>query len=297
MGISLCMITRNEEDYIRNALSSVKEIVDEIVCVDTGSTDSTVSIAKEFTDKIFTYKWEDNFSDARNFSLSKATQDWILVLDSDEVIAGEDSAKIRNLLKDSTYIGYALKQINYTNDTNAFGYAPVLREDWYTKKFSGYIMCNIIRLFRNAAEIRFEGAVHESVDSSINKLGEVLKTDLGIHHYQFAKGEEALRGKQLQYLKIYEENIDTCPNKARAYRDMGIIYYNFVGDYLKAIEAFKKSLKINCNNVKTYVGLGLSFLKLQQVDDAKKVFIIGLAQFPENKQLKFLYDIASARAF
>ena len=292
MGISLCIIARNEEDYLKAALSSVKPIVDEIVFVDTGSRDSTVEIAKQFTDKIFEYPWSDNFSKARNFSLEKAAQDWILVLDADEVISGEDCSKIKELVKDDSYLGYSLVQMNYTNDASVFSYTPILKQDWYTKSFNGFIACNIIRLFRNTPEIKFEGAVHESVDKSIKEFGEVLKTGVKIHHYQFAKGSEVQRNKQLKYLRIYEKNLASYPNKARAYRDIGIIYYNFVGDYVKAVEAFKKSLEINSNNLKTYVGMGLSFLKMNHYDDAKNVFGVGLTVFPGNHHLKFLYDQA-----
>ncbi len=290
MGISLCMIARNEEDYIKAALNSVKPIVDEMIVVDTGSKDNTKNIAKEFTEKVYDYAWDDNFSSARNFSLSKASHDWIFVLDADEVVAGEDSTKIKELAQDDTHLGYAFAQVNYTNDINAFSYTPVLKPSWYTKNFSGYISCNIIRLFRNAPEIRFEGAVHESVDRSIRQLGDAVKTDIKIHHYQFAKGDEIQKAKQLRYLEIYEKSIATCPNKARAYRDMGIIYYNFLNDYGKAVEYFKKSIALNSRNVKTYVGMGLSFLKMNHVQDAKHVFTVGLTVFPDNQHLKFLLN-------
>lgn len=290
MGISLCMIARNEEDYIRSALSSVKSFVDEVIVVDTGSKDKTVEIAKEFTDKIYECLWEDDFSKARNFSLSKASEEWILVLDADEVIASEDCLKIKEFATDPGYLGYSFVQVNYTDDVNTFGYMPVLRPNWYTKNFRGYITCNIVRLFRNLPDIRFEGVVHESVDNSIKALGETLKSDAVIHHYQFAKGDEVIRAKQLQYLTIYEKNLAEYPNKARAYRDIGIIYYNYVGDYVKAIDAFRKSLSINPRNLKTYVGMGLCFLRLKNFRDAKQVFSVGLTVFPDNHYLKTLYD-------
>lgn len=86
MQISLCMIVKDEEEYIEQCLNSVKDLVSEIIIVDTGSTDKTKVISKKFTDLIFDYKWENDFAKARNYSISKATKDWILFLDADEIL-------------------------------------------------------------------------------------------------------------------------------------------------------------------------------------------------------------------
>ena len=88
--ISLCMIVKNEEDVIGRCLECVKEVVDEIIIVDTGSTDSTVEIAKEYTNKIYNFEWVDDFAKARNYSFSKATKDYIMWLDADDIILEKD---------------------------------------------------------------------------------------------------------------------------------------------------------------------------------------------------------------
>jgi len=95
--ISLCMIVKNEEAQLADCLSSVKGIADEIIIADTGSTDSTKKIASGFTDKIFDFPWVDDFSAARNFSFSKATMDYILWLDADDVLLPEDREKLKKL--------------------------------------------------------------------------------------------------------------------------------------------------------------------------------------------------------
>ncbi len=82
--LSLCMIVKNEEKHLARCLSSVKDVADEIVIVDTGSTDKTIEIAESFSAKIFHFDWVNDFSAARNFALSKCTGDWILYLDADE---------------------------------------------------------------------------------------------------------------------------------------------------------------------------------------------------------------------
>ena len=99
--ISLCMITKNEEKFLELCLNSVKSIVDEIIIVDTGSTDKTKEIAKKFNAKIIDFKWIDDFSAAKNESLKHATRDWVLVLDADEVIEKKDLDKIKNAIENS----------------------------------------------------------------------------------------------------------------------------------------------------------------------------------------------------
>ncbi|MFG0216248.1 glycosyltransferase family 2 protein, partial [Brevibacillus porteri] len=80
--ISLCMIVKNEEECLHKCLDSVKDLVDEMIIVDTGSTDKTVEIGKSFGAVVHSYEWQDNFAEARNFGLEKATGDWILWMDA-----------------------------------------------------------------------------------------------------------------------------------------------------------------------------------------------------------------------
>src|SRR5215475_12536666 len=96
MGISLCMIVKNEEDWVLGAVESVRSIVNEVIIVDTGSTDSTLDRLTGISAKILKSKWEDSFAFARNVSLAAATEPWLLVLDADERVAGRDLAYIKD---------------------------------------------------------------------------------------------------------------------------------------------------------------------------------------------------------
>ena len=93
--ISLCMIVRDEEGTLRRCLDSVKEVVDEIIIVDTGSRDHTAEIAREFTEKVYEFQWIDDFSAARNYGLERATQDYCMWLDADDVLKPEEAEKIQ----------------------------------------------------------------------------------------------------------------------------------------------------------------------------------------------------------
>ncbi len=99
--ITACMIVRDEEKYLADALASIKDVVDEIVIVDTGSTDKTVEIAKSFGAKVEIHSWKDNFSLHRNQSLAMATKDWMMIFDADDRLYAEDGEKIREHLKDA----------------------------------------------------------------------------------------------------------------------------------------------------------------------------------------------------
>lgn len=84
--ISLCMIVKNEETHLARCLDSAAELVDEIIIVDTGSTDRTVEIASDYTSKVYSYLWKDDFSDARNYSFSKASMDYCMWMDADDIL-------------------------------------------------------------------------------------------------------------------------------------------------------------------------------------------------------------------
>ena len=92
--ISLCMITKNESDKLDRCLAAVKDLPLEIIVVDTGSTDNSIEVARKYTEHVYHFDWISDFAAARNFSVSKATNDWILVLDTDEYVTSVDMEAI-----------------------------------------------------------------------------------------------------------------------------------------------------------------------------------------------------------
>lgn len=117
--ISLCMIVKNEQEVLSRCLDSVKEIVDEIIIVDTGSTDKTKEIARAYTGKVYDFEWVDDFSAARNHSFSFATEDYIMWMDADDVLLEEDRSKLL-LLKEnlSPDVDVVMMKYNYGFDGN-----------------------------------------------------------------------------------------------------------------------------------------------------------------------------------
>ncbi|HLD12794.1 MAG TPA: glycosyltransferase [Candidatus Nanoarchaeia archaeon] len=274
--ISLCMIAIDEALLLEQCLSSVKDLVSEIiVVVDDRSSDATVAIAQKFGAKVVMRKWNDDFSAARNASLALATQPWILVLDGDEVLDVQDHDRIRALVKRDDHVGYSFVQKTYTNDNSLANFMSG-GDDLLHKSFKGFMLCNIVRLFKNDASFRFVGPVHEYIEDSLFAKGLIGVTSILIHHYQELKGVSFFREKQLKYLELYEKNIAAYPNQARAYRHMGNLYYTFVHDFVKAKECFEKSLLLK-KNPDTFVGLAWCYMQLKDFVKAEEVLKEGLA--------------------
>ena len=99
MSIGLCMIVKNEEEVLARCLDSAKDVADEIVIVDTGSDDATIDIAKKYTDKVYSYRWNFDFAAARNYAFSLSSADYILWLDADDVLLEKDCAALQALKK------------------------------------------------------------------------------------------------------------------------------------------------------------------------------------------------------
>ncbi len=237
------MIVKNEEMFLKQCLESIKGQVDEIIIVDTGSTDNTKEIAAKFTDKIYDFSWCNDFSAARNESLKHANGDWILVLDADEIISYEDQKKIKKLIEEKEVGGYFLLQRNYTNDSSVFGFtsgpAPLGRD------YRGWFDSLIIRLFRNNPFVRFEGEVHERIDGTIKETScPAIITPIIIHHYAEDKGLKVKKQKNMLYLRLAELKIKRNPKNATAHQQLATLYKE-EGNLILAEREFKIALELD----------------------------------------------------
>lgn len=161
--ISLCMIVKNEEKTLERCLESISAGVDEIIIVDTGSDDKTKEIAAKFTDKIYNFEWIDDFSAARNFSFSKATQDFIMWLDADDVITNENLKKLINLKK----------TLSEDNDVIMMRYDTAFDENG-NSTFHYYRE----RLIRRTLPHSWKGRVHETIENQ----GNIIYSEIAIFH-------------------------------------------------------------------------------------------------------------------
>lgn len=215
--ISLCMIVKNEEEVLKRCLDSVSDLVDEIIIVDTGSTDATKKIAKEFTNRIYHFNWIDDFSKARNYSFSKATKDYILWLDADDVILEKDREGLKNLkvsLDKNTDIVMMKYNCGFDREGNTI--LSYYRE----------------RIIKNFKDYKWIGRVHEVIPP----VGNVIYSDIAITHKKI-KASDPDRNLRI-FEKMFKENI--VLNAREKFYYAREVYYS--GDYTKAIEKFNDFL-------------------------------------------------------
>ncbi|ASK61094.1 glycosyl transferase [Virgibacillus phasianinus] len=163
VSVSLCMIVKDEEDVLARCLDSAKDFLDEIIIVDTGSTDSTKSIARRYTDQVFDFKWVDHFAKARNFAFQHATKDYIFWLDADDVLTQEgqqEFVKLKETLDpsiDSVTMDYYLAFDEYGNVTST------LKRN---------------RLVKRERNFQWIGAVHEYLEVG----GNIFNSEIAVIH-------------------------------------------------------------------------------------------------------------------
>lgn len=226
--VSLCMIVKNEEDYLKACLSSVKDIVDEMIIVDTGSTDKTVEIAKSFSAKVFHYKWDSNFSKARNFSLSKATCDWILILDADEIFEKTDTDKFIELINTTSADGCHFMVINYSSNQSV----------------ANASVHYAFRLLRNTKAYHYVGSIHEQItriDGDTSKIN-LTNEEIKLHHYGYMDQVIEKKGKRSRNLPIIMKQLEQDPHNAFYLFNLGNEYLAS-NNHAKALEIYKEAKK------------------------------------------------------
>jgi len=224
--ISLCIIVKNEEENLRSCLSKVADFVGEIIVVDTGSIDNTKIIAAEFTDKIYDYDWCDDFAAARNFAISKASNDWILVLDADEYVSDYIQEKVYNFVNDKSHeklVG-RIERINLLEDSGA------------KKRFTE----RISRLF-NKKYFQYEGTIHEQIVGNDGKAYDTVSVDITIDHIGYTKEAVNKTNKLKRNMDMITKAIEDKPNDPYLYFQLAKTYY-MMKEYITSCTYFEKAL-------------------------------------------------------
>jgi glycosyltransferase involved in cell wall biosynthesis len=188
LRLSLCMIVRDEEQMLPRCLEAVAAVVDEIVVVDTGSTDATIEIARSFGARVLERAWEGSFARARNVSFDAAGGDWLMYLDADELLVREDAALLRSLTGRTWREAFYLSETNHTGDPQ-----------------DGIVVAhNALRVFRNRPEYRFEGRLHEQIAHRLPAyLPERIEaTNVRVEHYGYVGVVRAAREKSRRNLEL-----------------------------------------------------------------------------------------------
>lgn len=254
MRISVVLIVKNEAAVLARCLDSVKE-ADEIVICDTGSTDGTLEIARQYTDKIFTdYVWEDHFANARNHARLKATGDWILSIDADEYLTCPFSA-----VRDAARLAFMAVNVKMTAEsgpTSTF---------WFP------------RLFRRSENVWWEGAVHNHLSVMGEDVGAVTIT----FGYSPAHGEDPLRS-----LRILEKAVATNPDCVRERFYLGREYF-YRGMYDKALPMlgrYVQQSRFLAEKADAFLTMARAYWELRMPDDARDALLQCLCINPRFKE-------------
>ena len=238
--LSLAMIVKDEETALGHCLGSVRGLVDEMVVVDTGSTDRTVAIAESFGARIGRFPWIDDFAAARNESLRLCTGDWVLVLDADEAVDVLDHARIRQAIQQDAVAGFNLVSRNYSRSGHfrVFDQPVVPNRSAYGEgaEFPYYLDLPGLRLVRRFPDLSFRGRIHENLEPYFR----VKKLPIGtleavIHHFGKLDGarEEA---KKAYYLELAEREASLHPGDAHCQFYL-LCQAHLAGQWEKAVTA------------------------------------------------------------
>lgn len=301
-NLSLVMIVKNEENKLRRCLESVKNIVDEMIIVDTGSTDKTKEIALEFNAKIFDYKWDNNFAKARNYALKNSNGDWNLILDADECISKIDLTGVKTFINSNNNVIGQVKIIN------------VFEQDGEIRNSESFIS----RLAPKG--VWFEGAIHEQLksdfprkvvdvilehegylntnkfDRNISILLDELKTKPNDSYLLYQTARTYYVNKMYSEASIYFSSFYNCFNyDTEAFVEDGLITYIYT--IIKTNE-FEKGLQVindNFNSLKNssdfYFVCGVFFTELVSSNPEKYI------DYFENIELSYLSALEIGDSF
>jgi tetratricopeptide (TPR) repeat protein len=225
--LSLVMIVRDEEEMLPRTLEAIAPAVDEIIVVDTGSTDSTIAIARSFGATVIEREWTGSFSDARNASLEAATGDWFIYLDADEVLVSEDVEKLRALAGQTWREAFFLHETNFTGDEG-----------------NGVsVVHSALRMFRNRPNYRFSGRLHEQIAFHLPAYlpERIAQSPVRVNHYGYlgvVRESKDKARRNLELLRAQQMETPVEALNAFFYYNLGSEYFA-CGEVSKAIEQFE----------------------------------------------------------
>jgi tetratricopeptide (TPR) repeat protein len=329
--ISLCAIVKNEAHCLSSMLLSVKDLVSEMIIVDTGSSDNTQEIAKSHGARVESFAWGDDFSAARNFSLSLATKEWILVLDADECLDADSIPLLKKLITGERS-AYSVNRRHYVLPSFP-GDMTLLPDNHPARELGavGYFTTHDIRLLPRDARVMFSGAVHESVEDAVYRAGMAFPlVEIVVHHYGHLESAEERTKKAEMYLTLAEKKAHGAPLDWRAWFQLGVEYQGLgrdseaatsfqtalqqydefapgwrqlglslcrMGDTLSGLSALQKAFKLDQTCLITWCALGEALIVVGDLQGAEHCFNTILHYAPAHTvALKRLAEIAQSKA-
>ncbi|BBF45212.1 glycosyl transferase, family 2 [Lachnospiraceae bacterium KM106-2] len=261
--ISVCMIAKDEEAVIGRCLEALKKYEVEIIVVDTGSKDATKEIARRYTEHVYDYTWTHDFAEARNYSISKASNEFILVIDCDEIVTKLDIRRLEEMAEKNKELAGRLTILND-----------------YTK--NGMKYCYTDQLTRFFAKEKFEytGMIHEQVTAKDGKPYRTYDIPLTIHHLGYDGDLEARKKKTKRNISLLNDMLEQ--NGADPY----VLYqlgksYSMQEDYADAIPYYDEALTFDLDERLEYV---------QDMVESYGYALINAGQYEKALGLTGIYD-------
>jgi GT2 family glycosyltransferase/tetratricopeptide (TPR) repeat protein/2-polyprenyl-3-methyl-5-hydroxy-6-metoxy-1,4-benzoquinol methylase len=277
-ALSLCMIVKDNARTIEAALKSIRPWVDEMVVVDTGSSDETPAICTRLGSKVFHFPWCDDFSAARNESLRHATGRWLFWMDSDDTIDEANGHRLRQLV-----LG--------PHDPKVLGYIVQVHCPGGSGWPEDITAVDHVKLIRNRPDLRFEGRIHEQILMPIRRAGgEVAWTDLFVLHSGYDRSPEGQRRKLERDLRLLNLELAERPDHPFTLFNLGMTYGD-IGEHQQTIEWMRrciaKSEPGQTHLRKAYSWLVSALTSLGNYGEALRECEMGLASFPLDTELRF----------
>ena len=290
-GLSVCLIVKNEARHLDRCLTSVRGLADEIVVVDTGSTDATVDIARAHGARVCHFEWQDDFSLAKNFSIAQATGDWILSLDGDESISRRDHDAIRAAMhRDDTDAVLVAQRHYLPPDTVTVGWQAGSGGYEEGTPYAGFLDVDCRRLFRNRPWLRFRNRVHEelvSVDPA-QPLRDTRGTWV-IHHFGKLGHRDLLQGKAEGYLGIGCKKVAVHPEDPQAHYELGIQYAE-LNQPAAALACHQRALQLAPGFRDAWLRVAFCHFNLEQYGEALAALEVSARTLPDR-----VLEIAAAQ--
>jgi tetratricopeptide (TPR) repeat protein len=267
MQLSFCIIVKNEAENLPRCLSSVQHVVDEMVVLDTGSSDRTIEIAKSFGAQVYSFEWCNDFSAARNESLKYVHGDWILVLDADEVLVPEIVPILKQAIAQDDYLVFNLVR-------QEIGAAQ-----------SPYSL--ISRLFRRHPEIWFTRPYHAMIDDQVEallkrephwKIGAI--SEVAILHEGYQADVIVGRDKVNKARSTMEGFLATHPNDPYVCSKLGALYVQ-MGETAQGIELLERGLSTvedAATKYELHYHLGSVCVQLNEIEQAAQHYQQAIQQ-------------------
>ncbi|MBQ7944872.1 MAG: glycosyltransferase [Lachnospiraceae bacterium] len=278
--ISVCMIAKNEERYIEECLKRLQPYGFEIVVADTGSTDRTKEIAEQYADKVVDFEWINDFSAARNYCASCASNSWILALDCDEYVNNADVPWIKSLMKNFS------KGIGVIRMNNLVYNAAGEKE---------YGSENVLRFYHRSF-YRFESPIHEQLvakDKNIERQSTKFMLPMEVVHHGYALTPEEMQKKQERNIALIKSNVGKGGDDPYLYFQMGQSLY-IMNRIDEAVEAYETVLRLNPPMDRAYVemmivSLSMAYVRQNRLADAMELLEKYEGQY---KSARYVYTHA-----